>query len=34
MDDTHFVVPPEKVARYAKALPIDPETGRRRRCGR
>jgi CubicO group peptidase (beta-lactamase class C family) len=28
MEDTHFVVPPEKVARYAKALPVDPETGR------
>jgi CubicO group peptidase (beta-lactamase class C family) len=28
MEDTHFVVPQEKVARYAKALPIDPETGR------
>lgn len=28
MEDTHFVVPAEKVARYAKALPNDPETGR------
>jgi CubicO group peptidase (beta-lactamase class C family) len=28
MTDTHFVVPPDKVARYAKALPIDPDTGK------
>ena len=28
MNDTHFVVPADKVARYAKALPTDPETGR------
>jgi CubicO group peptidase (beta-lactamase class C family) len=28
MNDTHFVIPADKVARYAKALPIDPETGR------
>jgi CubicO group peptidase (beta-lactamase class C family) len=27
MDDTHFVVPVDKVGRYAKALPTDPETG-------
>jgi len=27
MHDTHFVVPADKVERYAKALPIDPETG-------
>jgi CubicO group peptidase (beta-lactamase class C family) len=27
MEDTHFVVPQEKVARYAKALPTDPERG-------
>ena len=28
MMDTGFVVPPEKVSRYAKALPNDPDTGR------
>jgi CubicO group peptidase (beta-lactamase class C family) len=28
MTDTHFVIPADKVARYAKALPIDPETGK------
>ncbi len=28
MNDTHFVIPSDKVARYAKALPIDPETSR------
>lgn len=28
MNDTHFVVPAAKVARYAKELPVDPETGR------
>src|SRR5215470_10514979 len=28
MEDTHFVVPQEKVARYARALSTDPETGR------
>src|SRR5205814_8168646 len=28
MTDTHFVVPADKLARYAKALPVDPETGR------
>jgi len=28
MADTHFVVPADKVSRYAKALPIDPESGR------
>jgi CubicO group peptidase (beta-lactamase class C family) len=27
MVDTHFVVPADKLARYAKALPVDPETG-------
>ena len=27
MTDTGFVVPPEKLKRYAKALPIDPDTG-------
>ena len=28
MADTGFIVPPEKLTRYAKALPNDPETGR------
>ena len=28
MVDTGFVIPPEKVKRYAKALPIDPDTGK------
>ncbi len=28
MVDTHFVIPADKVGRYAKALPIDPETGK------
>ncbi len=28
MTDTHFVVPQDKLARYAKALPIDPDTGK------
>ena len=28
MVDTGFMVPPEKLARYAKALPNDPDTGR------
>jgi CubicO group peptidase (beta-lactamase class C family) len=28
MTDTHFVIPEDKVARYAKALPIDPDTGK------
>jgi len=28
MQDTHFVIPPDKVTRYAKALPIDPDTKR------
>jgi CubicO group peptidase (beta-lactamase class C family) len=28
MADTHFVIPSDKLARYAKALPIDPDTGR------
>ena len=27
MVDTGFAIPPEKAARYAKALPTDPETG-------
>jgi CubicO group peptidase (beta-lactamase class C family) len=27
MTDTHFVVPKDKLSRYAKALPIDPESG-------
>lgn len=27
MTDTQFYIPPEKAARYAKALPNDPETG-------
>jgi CubicO group peptidase (beta-lactamase class C family) len=26
MVDTHFVIPPDKTARYAKALPMDPES--------
>ena len=28
MADTHFLVPQDKVARYAKALPVDPDTGK------
>ena len=28
MVDTAFMVPPEKITRYAKALPNDPDTGR------
>ena len=28
MADTGFIVPPEKIKRYAKALPTDPDTGR------
>lgn len=28
MVDTHFVIPADKVGRYAKALPIDPETSK------
>ena len=28
MADTGFVIPPDKVVRYAHALPTDPETGR------
>jgi CubicO group peptidase (beta-lactamase class C family) len=28
MIDTGFLVPPDKVARYAKPLPVDPETGK------
>ncbi|MBV9783424.1 MAG: beta-lactamase family protein [Acidisphaera sp.] len=28
MSDTGFLIPPEKAARYAKALPTDPETGK------
>jgi CubicO group peptidase (beta-lactamase class C family) len=27
MVDTHFVIPADKAERYAKALPVDPETG-------
>jgi len=27
MVDTHFVVPADKAVRYARALPLDPETG-------
>ena len=27
MTDTAFFIPPEKAARYAKALPVDPDTG-------
>jgi CubicO group peptidase (beta-lactamase class C family) len=27
MVDTHFVIPADKAGRYAKALPVDPETG-------
>lgn len=28
MVDTHFVIPADKLARYAKALPVDPATGK------
>ena len=28
MPDTGFTVPPDKLKRYAKALPVDPDTGR------
>jgi CubicO group peptidase (beta-lactamase class C family) len=28
MVDTHFVIPADKTVRYARALPVDPETGR------
>jgi len=28
MVDTGFLVPPDKVARYARALPVDPDTGK------
>ena len=28
MADTGFLIPPDKAARYARALPTDPETGR------
>lgn len=28
MEDTHFVIPTDKLNRYAKALPVDPESGR------
>jgi CubicO group peptidase (beta-lactamase class C family) len=28
MADTGFIVPPDKVSRYAKALPTDPDTGK------
>ena len=27
MVDTHFLIPADKAERYAKALPVDPETG-------
>ena len=30
MTDTAFFIPPEKAARYAKALPTDPDTRLRR----
>jgi CubicO group peptidase (beta-lactamase class C family) len=33
MIDTGFVVPPEKVSRYAKALPNDPDTGKPQSVG-
>jgi CubicO group peptidase (beta-lactamase class C family) len=33
MNDTGFLIPPEKVARYAKALPNDPETGKPQSVG-
>ena len=33
MKDTGFLVPAENAARYAKALPIDPETGRAQTVG-
>jgi CubicO group peptidase (beta-lactamase class C family) len=33
MTDTMFHIPPEKAARYAKALPNDPETGRPQSLG-
>jgi CubicO group peptidase (beta-lactamase class C family) len=28
MVDTHFLIPADKAARYAKALAVDPDTGR------
>lgn len=28
MKDTHFVIPPDKANRHAKALPYNPDTGR------
>jgi CubicO group peptidase (beta-lactamase class C family) len=28
MKDTHFVIPPDKAKRYAKALPNNPDTGK------
>ena len=28
MKDTHFLIPPDKAKRYAKALPNDPDTGK------
>jgi CubicO group peptidase (beta-lactamase class C family) len=31
MTDTGFVIPPDQVARYARALPVDPETGKPQR---
>jgi CubicO group peptidase (beta-lactamase class C family) len=33
MVDTGFVIPPEKAARYAKALPLDPDTGKPQSVG-
>jgi CubicO group peptidase (beta-lactamase class C family) len=33
MADTGFLVPPEKAARYAKALPNDPDTGKPQSLG-
>ena len=33
MIDTGFIVPPEKVSRYAKALPNDPDTGKPQSVG-
>jgi len=33
MTDTGFRIPPAKAQRYAKALPVDPDTGRPQRVG-
>jgi hypothetical protein len=33
MTDTMFRIPPEKAARYAKAPPNDPETGKPQAVG-